>query len=87
MLYFSGHPLSQLLGGAAVHPQLIAMTADWDKGCPDKHHRFSGECTVSPIQGLWAWQVGGGVDCRVSCTCQTKSRLKLAKTERSIVFP
>ena len=39
-------PLSQLLGGAAVDPQLIAMTADcsstcsWDNCCPGKNHRY-----------------------------------------------
>ena len=44
--------LSQLLGGAAVDASLIAMAvppSSWDKGCPDKHHRFSGECIVSLI--------------------------------------
>ena len=54
MRCLSVHPLSQLLGGAAVHPQLIAVTAappsSWDKGCTDKHHRISAdECIISLI--------------------------------------
>ena len=48
-------PLIPATRWSCSQPKLIAMTANaappsgWDKGCPDKHHRFSAECMVSLI--------------------------------------
>ena len=50
-LICDGHPIFQLLGGAAVNPHLLtaAPPSRWDKESPDKHHRFSVECILSLI--------------------------------------
>ena len=52
-----------------IWASLISATSVWDKGFSDQHRRYSAECIVSLIKGLWigygkrggcpAWRVCG----------------------------